>query len=103
MKRDIRLHGLTSDHHHALVLVRRIREALQKEQVDTAFIEAVHDKYKTDLSPHFKVEEDLLLPALEKAGEPALVSRTLSEHENLRALLGGAGGGDLDVTVHPRS
>jgi hypothetical protein len=29
VKRDVRLHGLTSDHHHALVLARRIREAAE--------------------------------------------------------------------------
>ncbi|RPJ85573.1 MAG: hemerythrin domain-containing protein, partial [Acidobacteria bacterium] len=69
MKRDIRLHGLTSDHLHALVLSRRIREAAARGRLDSAPMR----RYETELSPHFAVEEDELLPALCGGGRQDLV------------------------------
>ena len=96
MKRDIRLHGLSSDHHHALVLARRIRQAAADGALDAAFVQTVQARYTEELAPHFQVEEDLLLPALQEANETALVDRTLAEHVELRALLANAGAGQHD-------
>ena len=95
MKRDVRLHGLSSDHHHALVLARRIREAVRAGHADAALFDAVHEAYTSELRPHFQVEEELLLPALELAGRPDLVRRTLSEHEELHNVLREARGGSV--------
>jgi len=100
MKRDLRLRGLSSEHHHTLVFVRRIRKALQIGAADARFLETVRAIFEGELEPHFEIEEELLLPALAKAGHGVLVSRTLSEHERLRNLLSTAGTGRLDALEH---
>ncbi len=88
IRRDPRLHGLSHEHHHALVLVRTLRKAVAdpsrletaREQLGRAFVET--------LEPHFLVEERLLLPGLAAAGENALVRRTEADHAFLRAQAG---------------
>jgi len=95
MKRDTRLHGLTSDHHHALVLSRRIREVAARGRLDSALCADATRRYETELSPHFAVEEDELLPALRGGGRQDLVDRTLGEHAAIRASLAEAEAGDL--------
>jgi len=95
MKRDVRLHGLTSDHHHALVLARRIREAAGRGQLDLALVSDARRHYDSELSRHFAVEEEELLPALTECGRQDLVDRTLREHDALRGHLRGAEAGDL--------
>lgn len=86
MKRDRRLHGLTSDHHQGLVLARRAAEG-------RATVEDVRRGFDEALAPHFAAEEELLLPALERAGEVEVVQRTLREHAELRQLLADAEAG----------
>ncbi len=44
-------------------------------------------RFHAELEPHFRLEEDRLLPALRRAGETPLVARTLSEHADLRRLI----------------
>jgi hemerythrin-like domain-containing protein len=95
VKRDPRLHGLTSDHHHALVLALRIKEAAGRRQIDAARVGDVRRDYDSDLSPHFAVEEEELLPALATCGRQDLVDRTLREHEALRVHLQAAEAGDV--------
>jgi hemerythrin-like domain-containing protein len=97
MKRDVRLHGLSSDHHRALVLVRRIREAVKHHHADAAFVTSLHDAYQAELRPHFAVEEELLIPALAKACQSDIVSRVLSEHGQLSQRLDEARAGQLDA------
>lgn len=98
MKRDVRLHGLTWDHHHALVLARRLREAAARGGLDRILLADGRRRYVEELGPHFAVEEEELLPALEQAGRTDLVARTLREHEALRGHLAAADSGDLS---HP--
>jgi hypothetical protein len=85
--RDPRLRRLSSDHHHALVL------ALDARRASDAGTETVADgwdrvlaAFSRDLDPHFAVEESILLPALEAAGQAPLAERTRREHAQLRAL-----------------
>jgi len=88
IRRDPRLHGLSHEHHHALVLVRTLRKAVADpsrleaagEQLDRALVDT--------LEPHFLVEERLLLPGLAAAGEHELVRRTEADHAFLRAQAG---------------
>ncbi|MCB9540243.1 MAG: hemerythrin domain-containing protein [Myxococcales bacterium] len=87
MKRDPRLHGLSDDHHQALVLARRVRRAVDAGEDDAALRAAVDHAWATHLAPHFDVEERLLLPALEEAGEVDLAARTRAEHATLRGHL----------------
>jgi len=96
MKRDVRLHGLSTDHHHALVFARRVADAVVKGRVDTAFLAELRARFDAELAPHFAIEEELLLPALREAGIEALVERTLRDHAELRAHLSAAEGGSRE-------
>lgn len=88
MKRDRGLQGLSSDHHHALVLARKAASGAS----DAAAL--VREAWQRELRPHFDVEEQLLLPALAAAGEAELVARTRREHEQLAGFVAALDGGD---------
>jgi hypothetical protein len=83
VKRDPRLRELSVDHHHALVIARRAPAR------DAAWLREV---FEAQLAPHFAVEEELLLPALARAGGADLVARTLEDHQALRALVAAGDG-----------
>jgi iron-sulfur cluster repair protein YtfE (RIC family) len=87
MQRDPRLRQLSSDHHRALVLARRALAA----PADPAIVEQVRHAFDRELDPHFRAEEEALLPALAAAGEAALVERTLTDHRALCDLAGRLG------------
>jgi len=74
------------DHHHGLVAARRLRQAASGltplDSAVTRFLEAWHGQ----IQPHFRVEEEILLPAFSQAvsvEDPRIV-RTLTEHVALR-------------------
>jgi hypothetical protein len=77
MKRDPRLHQLSSEHHHGLVFVRNLRRGLPPHEIAREIDEV--------LAPHFLVEERVLLPALMRAGRADLVARALDDHADIRA------------------
>lgn len=93
MRRDPSLRRLSRDHHTGLVLAKRTRElaAADTARRDAAWAEA-QTRFADELEPHFRLEEQGLLPALRAAGEDALVERTLAEHAELRQLIGGGAG-----------
>jgi hemerythrin-like domain-containing protein len=95
MKRDVRLHGLTSDHHHALVLAFRIKDAAGHDALSAELLADARRRFDTELLPHFAIEEEELLPALLAAGRRDLVERTLAEHRQLRQELVAAESGQL--------
>ncbi len=86
MKRDPRLRLLSSDHHQALVMVRKIQNACKSGEIDLSLIGEVRVFCMDELKPHFALEENHLLPILSKYGEHNLVARTLSEHEQMMNL-----------------
>jgi hemerythrin HHE cation binding domain-containing protein len=90
VKRAAQLQTLSSDHHHALVLARRVARA---PTIDTALVEAASALFHAEIDPHFRFEEQWLLPALERIGEGPLVERTRQEHADLRRLLAAATSG----------
>jgi hemerythrin-like domain-containing protein len=93
VKRDQRLHGLSSDHHAALVLARRLERA--SASGDAALVGAVSQAMEAALEDHFRIEEEVLLPALREAGELEMVARVEVDHRLLRAEAAGARAGDL--------
>jgi hemerythrin-like domain-containing protein len=95
MKRDPRLHTLSSDHHQALVLARRIEGEVSRGEAGAATVVHLRNRFELELAPHFAAEERHLLPALREAGRAELVDRTLREHAALRGHLAGAEAGDL--------
>ena len=50
--------------------------------------------FDSEMEPHFRVEEEVLLPALLVVGEVELVARTEQDHAWLRAQLAAARAGD---------
>ena len=56
-------------------------------------LEDVRRVFTAELEPHFRIEEEHLLPALLASGERALVERTLSDHAALRGHLTAAEAG----------
>lgn len=101
MKRDVRLHGLSSEHYHALVLAGQLRRAGPRwTRADGT---ALAERFATELEPHFRVEEDVLLSALREA-KPAsaeqkrevlrLIAQTEADHAALRALVDATRDGD---------
>ncbi len=86
MKRDPRLRSLSSDHHRALVMARKMERASEADRPDASALQAIEAFCRDELQPHFVQEEELLLPALERHGEGMLVERTLREHARMLEL-----------------
>jgi len=88
VKRRAELRDLSEDHHTGLVLARKCRQAgrpdseLSPKQVWEQVVEA----FAGHLEPHFEIEEEHLLPALEAIGEVSLASRIRADHAALREL-----------------
>jgi hypothetical protein len=84
MKRHPALLPLSRDHHHALVIARRLRQATTQTAAETtaAFLTHWHSEEKR----HFRVEEELLLPAYTAHGDPGhpAVHRMLDDHTVIR-------------------
>jgi hemerythrin-like domain-containing protein len=87
MKRAAGLVALSREHHAALVLAKRAqRGAAAEARAAAVFAAELAVIFARELEPHFRVEEEALLPALERAGQAAAVRRTLAEHAELRGL-----------------
>lgn len=91
MKRDPRLRPLSEDHHHALVVARRVERAGAEGRVDAALVNEIAAWFARDLEAHFTVEEQHLVPALRAAGHDDLATRLKAEHQAMR--------GDLDAAI----
>jgi len=87
MKRSTALARLSREHHAALVLAKRAqRIGADSSEATRTFMAHAVASFERELEPHFRVEEQALLPLLAKAGELDRVGRTLAEHEELRGL-----------------
>ena len=88
MKRVPELRDLSDDHHTSLVLARRCRQAGRAGFVSSPEVvwNQVLEAFSSHLEPHFRIEEEHLLPALEAIGEASLASRIREDHSALRAL-----------------
>ena len=88
MKRHTALLQLSREHHTALKLARQARFAFDAglEEAVTQAARVVREAFAEELEPHFRAEEEDLLPALAAAGAADLVRRTLDEHAELRDL-----------------
>lgn len=89
MKRCPELQELSREHHTALRLALHMKRAVaggDEAEIDAACAQ-VREVYRTELLPHFREEENCLLPLLESAGASAVVARTLIEHRALQRLV----------------
>lgn len=53
--------------------------------------------FSDELNPHFRIEEQSLLPLLRSAETQPLVQRTLADHQQLRELLDGLRQNDIEA------
>lgn len=86
MKRSAGLRALSSEHHTALVLARRAAQGAAGDEWRGTWLDVVQ-RFEVELEPHFRQEEEQLLPALARVGEIEVVQRTLAEHAQLRSLI----------------
>jgi iron-sulfur cluster repair protein YtfE (RIC family) len=88
MKRHPALQPLSRDHHAALVVAQRLRRAAAADAgaARDAFLAFWH----ADGAQHFRVEEDVLLPAFARYADPddERVVRMLLDHVRIRAQAG---------------
>jgi hemerythrin-like domain-containing protein len=73
------------DHHFGLMLCFKIRKGLRNNVPADRIRNYVAYCYREDLSEHFRLEEESLLPAFQ-ADDP-LVARTIDEHKQIRTLI----------------
>lgn len=83
-KRHLSLQPLTKEHHNTLSLCWKIQKALIKN-IEPARIKRYADWfYKTELHPHFEIEEKYIFTILGNKNE--LVKRALEEHRRIKRL-----------------
>jgi hypothetical protein len=84
MKRHPALVPLSRDHHHALVIARRLRHATTQTAAETTRPFLAH--WDVEQKQHFRLEEELLLPAYAAHGAPnhPAVLRMLLDHMLIR-------------------
>jgi hemerythrin-like domain-containing protein len=87
-KRDPSLIPLSHDHHQGLVRVFEIRQALRSGNGLERQAEVTRAFYARDLLPHFRAEEEVLVPVLRQTGavDEAALQRLLDEHRTLARL-----------------
>ena len=85
MKRDPALVALSRDHHLALSVARTLKRATADTASDARA--AFADFWQEHGRGHFRLEEEILLPAYAQHGDPChqLVARALCDHVDIRA------------------
>jgi len=99
MKRDPRLRGLSSQHHDALVLSRRLADLAGSVSWGAKDATRLGEEFDREIDPHFRVEEELLLSGLRQAGQMPLVVRTEADHAFLRNAVAAARAGDVAAAL----
>jgi hemerythrin-like domain-containing protein len=84
MKRAQALRQLSRDHHKALFIAQRLRRA-EEPDIEALALEFL-DFWRFHGQPHFRVEEEVLLPAYERvaSAEEKPVVRVLTDHVTIR-------------------
>lgn len=85
MKRSEALTPLSHDHHQALFVALRLRRA---ERASNQLVDEFRRFWQEHGGPHFRVEEEVLLPFWQRFGspDPEQVARLAREHLEIRAL-----------------
>ena len=85
MKRAAALQPLSHQHHNALLACRLIRQGIEKSADKNVIRDFVNELYREDLLPHFKAEEDVLVPLFPSQHQYKQV--ILRDHETLSLLV----------------
>ncbi|MDX9749618.1 MAG: hemerythrin domain-containing protein [Flavobacteriales bacterium] len=84
LERHPLLGPLSQEHHHGLLLCWRIRRDLVEHTDHGRVLEECRAFFRSDLLPHFAVEEEVVFPVL--GGAHPLVHRAITEHRRLARL-----------------
>jgi hypothetical protein len=97
VKRHVALQPLSRDHHVALVAAQRLRRATADDA--PAARDAFLEFWRAHGVLHFRVEEDVLLPAFAAYGDPAdeRVVTMLVDHVRIRAAAAALAEGEPDL------
>jgi hypothetical protein len=95
MKRSDALLGLSREHHEALVLARRAVNADPFGEDARKLREHLLTRWAAQFAPHFELEEEELLPALDSAGHQMSADDARLQHTELRGLVQRLRKGDL--------
>ncbi len=88
MKRVPELRALSNDHHRGLVLARKAKKSGTESDLSLRDMWVSIELYfKTDLEPHFQIEELHIGSNLEAAGESGMAKRLYEEHDALRRFI----------------
>lgn len=99
MKRAAALQPLSRDHHHALVVAAALRGAAEDDAA------AARDRFlgfwRADGSRHFRIEEEILLPAFAAHADPAAepLVQMLLDHARIRAQAARLEHGDCELDI----
>lgn len=85
IRRHALLQPLSRDHHHALLLVWKIRTGLRKNREISRINKYIRWFYTNYLCQHFTTEENLLYPIL--GNDHPLIKLALDEHRQIRRLI----------------
>jgi hypothetical protein len=97
VKRSDALAKLSRDHHHALVAAQRLRRA--DDGTAAAARDAFLAFWTSEGSTHFRLEEEILLPAYSRFGDAhhPLVLKALGEHVEIRRRAADLAAGEAGV------
>lgn len=97
MKRSEALKPISREHHHTLFVAKEVKD-LADTEVDKAR-EILVEYWQAEGSPHFRIEEEVLLPGSNVGGpaEDADVARMLSEHLEIRRRMARVEAGEGDI------
>ena len=90
MRRDPNLIPLSHQHHNGLamcVLTRRSLGADASPMNVAQLARRAVDRYELELANHFEIEEQILFPAIERAGSHALLADLIAEHRELEGMV----------------
>lgn len=96
MKRSPELTPLSHSHHKGLFAAMQLRDA---EDLDAA-VAALLEYWEVHGAEHFRIEEEVLLPAwleLDDDADPELAKRVIAEHLDLRVIVRRARRGDVSL------
>jgi iron-sulfur cluster repair protein YtfE (RIC family) len=96
MPRHITLIPLSHDHHEALLIALRLKKGGPTSQHDRLWsnelpiqIYSLKLYFERELLPHFRIEEEILFPALSKMPElEELIKNLLVQHQKMRDAIG---------------
>jgi hemerythrin-like domain-containing protein len=88
MKRLAELQRISMEHHQGLVFARKVKKAAasgDEDEIRDMWIK-VETSYKTELEPHFQIEEKYIASVMEEHSETELVKQFNEEHQAIRKI-----------------